>query len=478
MADADERSTAEGEPIRVRAREGEEVEWSRKAAQRAGTLRDMMDDAETDQGVYPAPVVAAADLEILGALCEADPSAGEAEPASAMLQRSVPELFGLVQGAIFLDASVALEQVQKALRSRLAGKRSEELRALLGASDDLEERAAALAEPAFTPEGGGDEPALQQQPSLLMVTDDTKLVAVGRLEVGTLIELKGVSRAWRAIARRVLCSRVCGREGPTELGDITDVNVKVLVEVGRPWEAAAAGRQLAGLARLHWQGLEVDVAAVRGVDLDEDDEEEDEEDNEEGFLSGAAKAALLSCITGEGERPLELLLAAVACAGSDEARRIPVEAMRNDAIAELDLRGLSVGVEGYMLIAYLLPVMASLTSLSLASNNLTNYGTEMSGIKAIADALSINASLTVLDLSRNGLGSKGGKALAPAIAASASLTELTIYGNSIGNDGAQAIADALKMNNSCALKTLWIDNSLMNHAGLKAACQFRQVQLK
>lgn len=424
---------------------------------------------------------------------------------------------------------MALEQVQKTLHSRLAGKRSEELRALLGASDDLEERAAALAEPAFTPEGGGDEPALQQQPSLLMVTDDTKLVAVGRLEVGTLIELKGVSRAWRAIARRVLCSRVCGREGPTELGDITDVNVKVLVEVGRPWEAAAAGRQLAGLARLRWQGLEVDVAAVRGVDLDEEDEDD--------FLSGAAKAALLSCITGEGERPLELLLAAVACAGSGEARRIPVEAMRNDAIAELDLRGLSVGVEGCMLIAYachdLLPVMTSLTEVDVRENNfLGDAASQLSasvlgntkiekfneipikGMRAdslttlsmynksigpvggmvVAGLLPVMASLTRLDLSSNQLcgmfyddeidlwegtyTAEGINAIADALRVNTSLTELMIHGNSIGNEGAQAIADALKMNNSCALETLWIDDSLMKHAGLKAACRLRKVQLK
>jgi hypothetical protein len=78
---------------------------------------------------------------------------------------------------------------------------------------------------------------------------------------------------------------------------------------------------LPSLARLRWEGFTVSVAAARGVDLDERDGDEDlherdEDEDERPFLGGPAKTTLLSCIKGEGEPPLELLLAAVACAGS------------------------------------------------------------------------------------------------------------------------------------------------------------------
>jgi hypothetical protein len=200
----------------------------------------------------------------------------------------------------------------------------------------------------------------------MAVTYDAREVALGMVDVGTLAELKGVSQSWLALARRVLCSRLgrCeGQPAPTELAVITDLNIKVLVDAGRPWEAAAAGRLLPSLARLRWEGFTVSVAAVREVDLDEKDEDEDEDEDERPVLGGPAKTALLSCIEGvdeesiEGEPPLELLLAAVACAGSGEIRGIPVQMMRDDSVSELDLKERDIGVEGGMLLAYLVPVM-------------------------------------------------------------------------------------------------------------------------
>ena len=397
--------------VRLRAREGEAVEWTRRVAQRAGTLKDMMDDAPTDDGVYPVPTIAAAELAVLREMCEADSMPARLE------QCSISELFRLVEGASFLDAPGALNHAQRALASRLNGKRADELRDLLGATDDFgsaEDRVAALAEPAFSPEGhqlsvatmgsAGGPPALQPQPSLsgMAVTDDAKEVALGMVEVGMLTELKGVSRSWLALARRVLCSRLSRCEGqpaPTQLAEITDLNIKVLVDAGRPWEAAAAGRMLPSLATLRWEGFTVSVAAVREVDLDEEDEEEEEEEDERPFLGGRAKTALLSCIEGEGEPPLKLLLAAVACAGSGEIRGIPVQMMRGDSFSELDLREKNIGVEGGMLLAYLVPAMGSLTSLDLSSNQLCGVNSWGSGtytadgITAIADALRVNGAL-------------------------------------------------------------------------------------
>jgi hypothetical protein len=215
----------------------------------------------------------------------------------------------------------------------------------------------------------------------MAVTDDAKEVALGMVDVGTLAELKGVSQSWLALARRVLCSRLSRCEGlpaPTQLAEITDLNIKVLVDAGRLWEAAAAGRMLPSLARLRWEGFEVSVAAVRAVDLDERDEDEDEDEDERPcLLGGPAKTALLSCIEGEGEPSLELLLAAVACAGSGEIRGIPVQMMRDDSVSELDLQERNIGVEGGMLLAYLVPVMGGLTVTNLLGNELDAESAKM-----------------------------------------------------------------------------------------------------
>jgi hypothetical protein len=406
------------ERVRLRAREGEDVEWTRRVAQRAGTLKDMMDDAPTEDGVYPLPTIAAAELAMLREMCEADSMPARLE------QCSIPELFRLVEGASFLDAPGALNHAQRALASCLEGKRVDELREVLGATDDFgsaENRVAALAEPAFSPEGHlsvatTGPPALQPL-SGVAVTDDAKEAALGMVDVGTLAELKAVNRSWLVLARRVLCSRLSRCEGqplPTELAEITDLNIKVLVDAGRPWEAAAAGRMLPGLARLRWEGLTVNVAAVREVDLETPRQERE-------FLGGRAKAALLSCIEGEGEPPLQLLLAAVACAGSGEIRGIPVQMMRNGHVSKLDLarRGIElseldparrgIGVEGGMLLAHLVSVKGGLTSINLSNNVLCgvdNWGQgtyTAEGITAIAHAMRVNGALMSLDLSSNQL---------------------------------------------------------------------------
>jgi Ran GTPase-activating protein (RanGAP) involved in mRNA processing and transport len=440
----------------LRAREGEAVEWTRRVAQRAGTLKDMMDDAPTEDGVYPVPMIAAAELAVLQEMCEADSMPARLE------QCSISELFRLVEGASFLDAPGALDHAQRALATRLNGKRADALRELLGATDDFgsaEERVAALAEPAFSPGGqlseatvgsAGGAPALQPQLTLWMaVTDDAKEVALGMVDVGTLAELKGVSRSWLALARRVLCSRLSRCEGqpaPTQLAEITDLNIKVLVDAGRPWEAAVAGRMLPSLARLRWEGFEVSVAAVREVDLDERDEDEDEDEDERPFLGGPAKTALLSCIEGEGEPPLELLLAAVACAGSGEIRGMPVQMMRDDSVSELDLRESNIGVEGGMLLAYLVPVMGGLTKMSLAKNVLGEEGT-----KAICEALEQNKTLKELDIrgaeyKGNIGGSAGAKHVAKMLGVNGALTKLSLAQNKLDEEGTKAICEALEQN--------------------------------
>ena len=41
--------------------------------------------------------------------------------------------------------------------------------------------------------------------------------------------------------------------------EITNINIKVLVDAGWPWEAAAAVRMLHTLALLHWEGSTIRI---------------------------------------------------------------------------------------------------------------------------------------------------------------------------------------------------------------------------
>eukprot|EP00900_Chrysochromulina_parva_P016223 jgi/Chrpa1/24601/Chrysochromulina_OHIO_Genome00027920-RA len=268
------------ERIRVRARGGEEVTWPRKAARNAGTLKDLMDDAPPEDDVYPVPKIAAWTLDLLGKLSDPDSTRPSVDECS------MPQLMELVEGALFLDANRALEHIQRAIAPRLNGQRAHDLCVVLGASSDFdgaEERAEAFAEPAFVPEGyeapqqlgaasSSAPPVPLRQPSLSAVpaTEDAKEAALALVDVATLCELKGVNRFWRALSRRVLCSRLCrgrGHPAPTHLEAITDLDVELLIKAGRPGDTALAGRMLPGLARLHGYGFVVDVAKVRAANL-------------------------------------------------------------------------------------------------------------------------------------------------------------------------------------------------------------------
>ena len=122
----------------------------------------------------------------------------------------------------------------------------------------------------------------------------------------------------------------------------------------------AAGQALPGLARLHGYGFTVDVAAARQADLEIDDDDDEEE---EALDSVLRLPALRACITPEqGEVPGELLLAAIALAASGTVGGVPVQELREGGVYELDLSALYLGPASAQLIAMLLPVSASLTS--------------------------------------------------------------------------------------------------------------------
>jgi hypothetical protein len=499
------------EPIRVRARDGEEVTLSRDAARLMGTLKDLMDLATSEDGIYPLPTIMASTLQMVCKLNDPDytwPSSDE---------RSLFQLIQLIEDALYLDAPIALKHIQRAIASRLNGKRAPELCALIGAGGDFgsaEEHAPPNAEPAFVPE---DVEAPQQPASSMLPPEplqqpsfsaDAMEAALGLVDVATLAELKGVTRSWRALAQRVLCSRLCHRDGqpvPTRLDEITDLDVEQLIEAGRPGDAAVAGRMLPGLARLYGYGYVVDVAAVRAANLECGMGDRDRP----SLLHGAAKDALNSCISGEGEPPLRLTIAAVACAGSGVICGIPVQQLREDSVTELNLSNRGLQVPAAMLVAYLIPATSVLKNCNLLKNRfdvelakkLAKMGMEkgimLSGMTcdqtaatfsgqslepadailiasdlkfmvvvttlylqvngigdegaiAIAEALKVNAVLTTLSLfnglSKNEIGPKGAKAIAEALKVNAVLTSVDLGFNSIGDDGAKAIAEALKVN--------------------------------
>ena len=200
----------------------------------------------------------------------------------------------------------------------------------------------------------------------LLAAQDVLEAMLQEVDAAALCQLKAVSVAWCTQARRELCNRLCRREGQPELAgvaSITDLDVTVLSDAGRPWEVVVAGRQLPQLARLHGFGFVVDVQAVREADLDA---EEDDDDDDDAPLGGAV---LRSCIEGEGEPPRELLLAAVACAASGTVHGVPVQVLReDDAIGSLDLEESGIGIYGAGLLGLMLPVATSVHSLRCPSD--------------------------------------------------------------------------------------------------------------
>jgi hypothetical protein len=196
----------DAERVRVRARDGETLECSREAARRSGTLKNLMDDVPPEDGFYPAPLVSAASLSHLRAICEPDDASTE-----SLGLLSIVELVRMIEGAIFLDVSAeAVQHIQRAIATRLAAKHGVDLRELLGAADKFEsegDRMAALSEPLLSPElfihavtsDAEGPPAQRPQSSLwaLTVTDDAMVTALHLVDVVTLIELKGVSRSWQ-----------------------------------------------------------------------------------------------------------------------------------------------------------------------------------------------------------------------------------------------------------------------------------------
>eukprot|EP00900_Chrysochromulina_parva_P016438 jgi/Chrpa1/24796/Chrysochromulina_OHIO_Genome00025720-RA len=128
--------------------------------------------------------------------------------------------------------------------------------------------------------------------------------------------------------------------------------------------------------------------------------------------------------------------------------------MRDDSVSELDLQERNIGVEGGMLLAYLVPVMGGLTALDLSSNDLKDEG-----VSAVCEAIESNkeTNLASLNMSENRIGPVGAKSVAAMVAVTGGLTSLDLSSNQlcgldyIGRgdytaEGITAIADAMRVN--------------------------------
>ena len=292
--------------------DGEEVAWPRAAAESCGALVDWLSEAGGDGGAFFVSAPAAA-LRTLARHLD--------EGAAALQGCTLAQLAHVVQAAHFLEADAAARRdISHALCERfLDGKSPEELIGLLGASCDYESAAAqraAVAEPAFEPDAVDapvapaaipTPPAVTRSLSTELINEDAAEAALAEADVPTLCALKGVSTAWRARARRVLCARLCASDSqplPTSRDEVSDLDLGPMLGVGRLSDAAAAGRLLPNLAGVRARGFTMDVAAARATSAAM---------TEDGWVprrpaSFFEPGGLRGCIRGEGQPPADVLL--------------------------------------------------------------------------------------------------------------------------------------------------------------------------
>jgi Ran GTPase-activating protein (RanGAP) involved in mRNA processing and transport len=137
----------------------------------------------------------------------------------------------------------------------------------------------------------------------------------------------------------------------------------------------------------------------------------------------------------------------------------------NNTLKELDLSGDTSlgdtvsnigGTAGAKHVANMLLVNGALTSVDLSSNNLTDYGRDMTGIKKLAAALGVNGSLTCVDFRNNSIAGDGAVQLSAAVLGNLkidmfndipikemradSFTELDLKGKGVGVEGGMVVA--------------------------------------
>jgi Ran GTPase-activating protein (RanGAP) involved in mRNA processing and transport len=117
----------------------------------------------------------------------------------------------------------------------------------------------------------------------------------------------------------------------------------------------------------------------------------------------------------------------------------------------LSLKSNRLGVNGGKVLVEGLKGNSVLKELNIADNELTDSGTDMSGIIALAAVIPDMRAMTKFDISSNDLPAEGGKALAAGLKGNQAITELNISDNRLGQNsvygedtsGVIAIANAI-----------------------------------
>ena len=119
---------------------------------------------------------------------------------------------------------------------------------------------------------------------------------------------------------------------------------------------------------------------------------------------------------------------------------------RNAALVKLELNENRLGPRACHAFGEALHTNGTLKTLSLESNPLTNESTDQTGVVALAQALSSNASLTLLNLWRCDLGTTAGAELAKALHLNSSIIHLDVGNNGVLVADKRRIADKVDAN--------------------------------
>ncbi|KAK3282843.1 hypothetical protein CYMTET_9439 [Cymbomonas tetramitiformis] len=182
-------------------------------------------------------------------------------------------------------------------------------------------------------------------------------------------------------------------------------------------------------------------------------------------------------ITGDAAQQLAEAVLKHPCI--KEFNKIRMQDIRDDKIAELDLRGKGIGLPGALVLSKLLVFNGSLNTLNLHGNKIGDEGA-----KALPAALTpneegvFNGSLNALHLGDNDIGPEGAKALAGALTPNAEggfntlLNTLNLRSNGIRDEGAKALTAALTPNEkgvfNTSLNKLDLTYNEIGPAGAKA----------
>ena len=95
-----------------------------------------------------------------------------------------------------------------------------------------------------------------------------------------------------------------------------------------------------------------------------------------------------------------------------DGHALPIKKLKGtEPVESLDLSNKALDVASTIVIASLIGVNGSLTSINLSGNNLTHYRMDMTGIKELAAALGVNGALTECNLNYNPCICEDGEAL-------------------------------------------------------------------